>query len=92
MKALESVAAIGLLVAVGVAVFELCSPDAIARSILVYPLLPGYAAGFFVTQLGGSSRFALFSVWLVNSGLYWLLWNMLRWFFGKVRASARPSA
>ena len=92
MKGLKSVSAIGLLVAAGVTTFQLSSPESAARSILVYPLLPGYTAGLFVTQLGGNSRIALFSVWFVNSGLYWVLWNVLQWFFGSVRRPTGPNA
>lgn len=72
-----SFAILGIIVAIGIGVFDSAAPGSLLRSRLVYLLLPGSIAG---SVLGGDDEhwvLGYFSVWFVNTALYWLLWELL---------------
>ena len=91
MKGFKAAIAIGLLVAAGIAIFEWSAPESGTRSLLVYPLFPGYTVGFFLTQLGARKPVAYFSAWFANSAVFWCLWKILDWLFSKTAPTRSQS-
>ena len=77
---------VGIFVAVGIAAFERAPPDSPMRSVLDDLLFPGFIAGFVLGQRGENWLLGYFSCWLVNSTLYWLLWEVL---FFAIRKGSR---
>jgi hypothetical protein len=77
MSHIKSTVIIGILVAAGIAAFQLSAPFSGVRSVLIFPLLPGMVAGLFFSGHGGNTPVAFFSGWIVDTGLYWGLWTML---------------
>jgi hypothetical protein len=80
MNRLKSFAAfivIGILIAVAIIAFEKATPDSPTRALLDYPLSPGAVAGFLLGGGGEYKVLGYFSAWIVNTGLYWLLWIVL---------------
>jgi hypothetical protein len=74
MRRFKSPVLIALVVAAAMAVFDRAGQDSILRSILVYPLSPGFAAGLFFSGHGGNMVVGNLTRWIVNSAIYWLLW------------------
>src|SRR5882672_3138499 len=77
MGHIKSAAIIGILVAAGIAAVQLSAPFSLVRSVLIYPLFPGMVGGLFFSGHGGNIPVAIFSSWIVDTGLYWGLWTML---------------
>ncbi len=77
MSFLKSVIIIGILVGSGMAVFDHSSANSLVRLLLLYPLFPGYLAGFVLGQRGEYKLVGYLSCWIVDTGLYLFLSNML---------------
>ena len=80
MKAFKSAVVIGLIVAAAIAAFDRSQQDSLVRLVLVLPLSPGFVAGLFFSGHGGNEPVAIISCWIVNTGLYWAVWNVLSFF------------
>jgi len=74
MRHFKSAFWIALVVAAAMAVFAWAGQDSILRSILVYPLSPGFTAGLFFSDYGGNMLVGNLTCWIVNSAIYWVLW------------------
>jgi hypothetical protein len=74
MRHFKSAFWIALVVAAAMAVFTWAGQDSILRSILVYPLSPGFTAGLFFSDYGGNMLVGNLTCWIVNSAIYWVLW------------------
>jgi hypothetical protein len=77
MSLLKPAIIVGILIACGMAVFDHSAPDSLLRSLLIYPLFPGYFAGFVLGQQGEYKLVGYLSCWIVDTGVYLFLWNML---------------
>jgi hypothetical protein len=86
MSHVKSAGIIGILVAIGMARLYLPAPYS---SVLIFPLFPGMVAGLFFSGHGGNMPVAILSCWIVDTGLYWLVWMLVSRIFRKL--VTRPS-
>ena len=74
MRYFKSAVSISIVVAGAMGVFEWAGRGSLLQSIVLYPLFPGLVAGLFFSGHGGNAPVAIFSCWIVDSAIYWLLW------------------
>lgn len=75
MSHLKPAVIIGVLVATGIAAVE-SAPLSMVSWALIFPLFPGIVAGVFFSG-HRNLPVAIVSCWIVDTGLYWVLWTML---------------
>src|ERR1700733_9792315 len=92
MKAFKPAALIGQIAAAAIAAFDRSQQDSLVRLVLVLPLSPGFVAGLFFSGHGGNEPVAIISCWIVNTGLYWAVWNVLSFLRHNKSEIGRPSA
>jgi hypothetical protein len=91
MRHFKSAVLISLAVAAAMLVYNWVSQDSVLQSIVLYPLFPGLIAGLFFSGHGGNTPVAIVSCWVVDSAIYWVLWQIVCFAMQKIGVGSAPS-